>query len=161
MKETVEQMLEKIETMVDEAPGLPLSRGRCLIVGDDLRDIVDAIRGALPDEIRQAKAIVDDRADIIDAAKEEAEAIIQKAEERSRALVSQEEVVKQAQQKSTELLNQSQQKSREMRRSATDFAEDLLKRTEESLSAQLQEVRQTRQSLRKPAQVEVPQSEEE
>ncbi len=156
----VEELLDKIDDMVDQALGLPLSRGKCLINGDDLRDVVDGIRSALPSEIRQAKAIVIDRNDIIDDAKREAEEIIRKAEDRARALVSEEEIVKQSQQKATELLNQSQQKSREMRRSATDFAEDLLKRTEDSLSERLQEVRQTRQSLRHPAQVEAPQDEE-
>ena len=156
---TVEELLDKIDDMVDKAFAMPLSKGKCLLDADELRDILDDIRAHLPSEIRQAKAIVSDRNDIIDDAKRESEDIIRKAEERARVLVSEEEVVKQAQQKATELLNQSQQKSREMRRSATDFAEDLLKRTEESLAERLQEVRQTRQALRKPSQIETPDAE--
>lgn len=156
---TVEELLDKIDDMVDKAFSMPLSKGKCLIDADELRDTLDDIRAHLPSEIRQAKAIVSDRNDIIDDAKRESEEIIRKAEERARVLVSEEEVVKQAQQKATELLNQSQQKSREMRRSATDFAEDQLKRTEESLAERLQEVRQTRQALRKPSQIETPEAE--
>ena len=156
---TVEELLDKIDDMVDKAFSMPLSKGKCLVNADELRDILDDIRAHLPSEIRQAKAIVSDRNDIIDDAKRESEDIIRKAEERARVLVSEEEVVKQAQQKATELLNQSQQKSREMRRSATDFAEDQLKRTEESLAERLQEVRQTRQALRKPSQIETPDAE--
>ena len=158
---TVEEMLDKIDDMVDKAFSVPLSKGKCMVDADELRDILDDIRAHLPSEIRQAKAIVSDRNDIIDDAKREAEDIIRKAEDRARALVSEEEVVKQAQQKATDLLNQSQQKSREMRRSANDFAEDLLKRTEESLGERLQEVRATRQALRKPAQIETPDAAEE
>ncbi len=156
---TVEELLDKIDDMVDKAFSMPLSRGKCLVDADELRDILDDIRAHLPSEIRQAKAIVSDRNDIIDDAKRESENIIRKAEDRARVLVSEEEVVKQAQQKATELLNQSQQKSREMRRSATDFAEDQLRRTEESLTERLQEVRQTRQALRKPSQIETPDAE--
>ena len=118
---------------------------------DRLRDIVDDVRANLPSELRQAKAIVSDRAEIISNAKREAEDIIRKAEERARSLVSHEEVVKQAQIKANEILSQSQQRSREMRKGANDFAEDVLKRTEENLAQHLTEVRQVRQSLSSPA----------
>ena len=153
---TVEELLDKIDDMIDKAWSIPLSGGKCTVDADELRDLLDQIRAYLPSEIRQAKAIVADRADIIDAAKRESESIIRKAEERARALVSEEEIVKQSQQKAAELLNQSQQKSREIRRGAGDFAEDLLRRTEETLASRLTEVRQARQALRAPKQMDIP-----
>lgn len=153
---TVEELLDKIDDMVDKALSVPLSRGKCLIDADELRDVLDDIRAHLPSEIRQAKAIVTDRNDIIDAAKSESEMIIRNAEERANNMVAETEIVKQSQEKATELLNQAQLKSREMRRGANDFAEDLLKRTEEELGARLSEVRQARQALRTPAKIDVP-----
>ena len=147
----IDELLEQIDDMVDKAWSLPLSGGKCLVEADRLRDIVDDVRANLPSELRQAKAIVSDRAEIISNAKREAEDIIRKAEERARTLVSHEEVVKQAQIKANEILSQSQQRSREMRKGANDFAEDVLKRTEENLAQHLTEVRQVRQSLRSPA----------
>ena len=152
---TVEELLDKIDDMIDKAWSIPLSGGKCTVDADELRDLLDQIRAYLPSEIRQAKAIVSDRTDIIDAAKRESEAIIRKAEERAQVLVSEEEIVKQSQQKAAELLNQSQQKSREIRRGAGDFAEDLLKRTEETLAARLSEVRQARQALRTPNRTDI------
>ena len=148
---TIDELLEQIDDMVDKAWSLPLSGGKCLVEADRLRDIVDDVRANLPSELRQAKAIVSDRAEIISNAKREAEDIIRKAEERARTLVSHEEVVKQAQIKANEILSQSQQRSREMRKGANDFAEDVLKRTEENLAQHLTEVRQVRQSLSSPA----------
>lgn len=148
---TVEELLEQIDDMLDKAWSFPLSGGKCMVEAERLRNIVDDIRGNLPSEIRQAKAIVADRADIIATAKREAEGIIRNAEERARRLVAQEEVVKQAQQKADEMLGQVQMKTREMRRGANDFAEDVLKRTEETLAHHLTEIRQARQVLRNPA----------
>ncbi len=148
---SIDELLEQIDDMVDKAWSLPLSGGKCLVEADRLRDIIDDVRANLPSELRQAKAIVADRADIITGAKREAEEIVRKAEERARAMVSHEEVVKQAQAKANELLTQSQQRSREMRKGANDFAEDVLKRTEETLAQRLNEVRQVRQSLRTPS----------
>lgn len=148
---SIEELLDQIDEMVEKAWGLPLSGGKCLVEADRLRDIVDAIRGNMPSEIRQARNIVQDRAQIVEDAKKEAEGIIHKAEERARALVMQEEIVKQAQQKASEILMQTQQRCREMRKGAQEFTEDLLKRTEESLVHHTAEIHQARQALRKPA----------
>ncbi len=148
---TIENLLDQIDEMIDKAWGLPLSGGKCLVEADRLRDIIDDIRGNMPSEIRQAKSIVADRADIIATAKKEAEDIVRTAEERARAMVMQEEVVKQAAQKANEIATQTQQKCREMRKGAQDFVDDLLKRTEEDLAKHASEVHQMRQMLRKPA----------
>lgn len=147
---SIEELLDQIDEMVEKAWGLPLSGGKCLVEADRLRDIVDAIRGNMPSEIRQARNIVNDRTQIVEDAKREAEDIIHKAEERARALVMQEEIVKQAQQRASEILLQTQQKCREMRKGAQEFTEDLLKRTEESLVHHTAEIHQARQALRKP-----------
>ena len=65
-------------------------------------------------------------------------------------MMSEEEVYKQAEAAAAELLAQSQQKAREMRKGATDFAEDILRRTEEVLAGRIGDVRQARQMLRSP-----------
>lgn len=147
---TVEVILEQLDEMIDKALRLPLSGGKCLMPAEQLRECVDGIRANMPIEVKQAKAIVNDRAEIISTARKEAEGIVRTAEERARRLVQEEEIVRQAQEKSTEMLAQAQQKSREMRRSAYEYSEELLKRTEEALAQRLNEVRGVRQSLRTP-----------
>ena len=148
---TVEELLDQIDDMLDKAWGFPFSGGKCLMDAEHLRDVVDDIRGNMPSEVRQAKAIVADRGDIVTTAKREAEEIIRAAEERARRMTAQDEIVKSAQQKANEILTQAQQKSREMRRGASEFSEDLLRRTEEAIAQRLAEVRQARQVLRKPS----------
>lgn len=147
---TVEEILDSIDDMIDHAVVLPLTGGKCLIEAEQLRSLIDDIRAHLPIEIRQAKAIVSDRAEIISTARKEAESIIRTAEDRARRMVAEEEVVRQAQAKANELLSQSQQKAREMKKSAFDFSDELLKRTEDALAGRLTEVRQARQALRNP-----------
>lgn len=148
---SVDTILNEIDEMIDKAWGMPLSGGKCLIEADRLREMLDAIRGNMPEVIRQANGIVADRMDIVDTAKKEAEDIVRSAEERARNLVMQEEIVKQAQAKANEIMLQTQKKCREMRKGTQDFADDLLKRCEETLAKQVNEVHQTRQMLRKPA----------
>ncbi len=144
----VEELLEQIDEMVDKAWGVPLTGGKCMIEADKLRDIIDDIRASLPSEIRQAQAIVSDRAEIVAGAKREAESIVRKAEERAQAMVAQEEITRQAQQRAEELLMRTQQRTRDMCKGANDFAEDVLRRTEEDLATHLNEIRQARQLVR-------------
>ncbi len=147
---TVDELLEQIDDMVDKAVSVPLSGGKCLIPADHLREIVDDIRANMPSELRQAKAIVADRGDIVTTAKHEAEEIIRNAEERARALIAKEEIVAAAQQKANEILIAAQQRSRDMRKGANEFADDVLKSTEELLTKRVGELRQARQMLRNP-----------
>lgn len=116
---------------------------------DRVRDLIDDIRLNLPAEIKQAKAIVQDRGDIVSGAKKEAEAIVKKAEDRARILVSESELVRASQQKATEIMTATQQQAREMRKSALDYCENLLRQTEEQLLRSTADVKTVRLNLRK------------
>lgn len=144
----IEEILEQLDDMLDTAWAMPLSGGKVVVDGDRVRDLLDAIRAALPSEIRQARAIVKDRSDIVDTAKKEAEGIIRAAEERRSQILSHEEIVVQAQEKANEIHAQTQKRAREMRRSAQEYTDDILRRTEEILAQQVAQVRQARVSLR-------------
>ena len=146
----VEELLDQIDDMLDNAWSFPLSGGKVVVDAEKLRELLQDVRANMPSEVRQAKMIVADRTDIVTDAKREAESIVRTAEERARRMVAQEEIVKQAQQKASEIMMQAQQKSREMRKGASDFSEDLLRRTEEAIALRLAEVRQARQVLRNP-----------
>lgn len=148
MSMNIEEILEQLDDMLDTAWAMPLSGGKVVVDGDRVRDLLDAIRANLPSEFRQARAIVKDRADIVDTAKKEAEGIIRTAEERRNQILSHEEIVVQAQEKANEIHVQTQKRAREMRRSAQEYTDDILRRTEEILAQQVAQVRQARASLR-------------
>lgn len=144
----IDEMLDLMDELIDNSWSMPLSGGRCVIDVAKLRELMDDVRLALPTEIKQAKAIVSDRADIISDAKRESEAIISKAEERAKALVASSEITKQAQAKAQEILTAAQQKSKEMRQMASDYAENIIKSTEECLLANLNNVKTVKQQLK-------------
>lgn len=148
MSMTIEEILEQVDDVLDAAWAMPLSGGKVVVDAERMRNMVDAIRGNMPSEIRQARAIVQDRTDIISTAKKEAESIIRTAEERRNQILSHEEIVVQAQERANEIQMQTQKRARDMRKTAQDFTDDLLRHTEETLSQQIAQVRQARQSLR-------------
>ena len=145
---TIEDLIEEMYDVLEKGWKMPLSNGKVFVDGEEVKQILDEIKEEIPSEIRKAKAIVADRAQIIEDANREAETIIRVAQEKAAALVDEQEVVRQAQQKANELLVQAQQKFKEMRKASNDYVEDLMRRTDESLSENLAELRKTRQSIK-------------
>ena len=148
MSLNTEDYLRQIDDILDAAWAMPLSGGKVVVDVEQIRNLLDAVRAAMPTEVKQAKNIVRDRTDIIDTAKKEAETIIRHAEERRNQILSHEEIVRQAQEKANEILSVTQKKARDMKKNAQDYTESLLRRAEEVLAQQTNELRQTRTSLR-------------
>ena len=149
---SIEEILDQLDELIDRAWSLPLTGGRCVVDADKVRELLDDVRLNMPTEIRQAQSIVADRTEIVNTAKKEAEAIIARAEKRAAALVEEEESVRQSRSKAAEIAQQAQQQSREMRQSAKEFVDNILKNTEESLAASMNEVKNTRAAFRQQQQ---------
>ena len=149
---SIEEILDQLDELIDRAWSLPLTGGRCVVDADKVRELLDDVRLNMPTEIRQAQSIVADRTEIVNTAKKEAEAIIARAEKRAAALVEEEEIVRQSRSKAAEIAQQAQQQSREMRQSAKEFVDNILKNTEESLAASMNEVKNTRAAFRQQQQ---------
>lgn len=145
---SVENLVDQLDEMLENAISLPLSNGKVVIDSEKVRRILEDIRLNLPKDIRSAAMIVNDRAQIIADAKKEGESIIRQAEERARLMVSRDEITRQAQEKAAALLAQTRTKSTEIRKAANDYVDDLMQRTDESISLSLSELRKARQSIK-------------
>lgn len=133
----IDEILNMIDDMLEEAWSLPFSGGRCVVDAQKVKECIEDIRLNLPGEIKQAKMIVADRNDIIKSAERQAESALRKAEERARMLIAQEEIVKQAQEKAADIIAQAQMAAKEIRRASHEFSDSILKETEENLSSSL------------------------
>ena len=144
----IDKYLDKLDDMLDSAVSLPLGGGRKMIDADKMRDLLDTIRLNLPQEIKDAKAVVSDRNQILADAKAEAEDIITRAENRARQLISEQEVTKAAQQSANEMIAETRRKTKEMERATLEYSENALKKSEDALLLVFNEVKSTRLALR-------------
>ena len=147
----VNELLDTIEDALEESAGVPLSGGKRIVDVEQIRDYLDEVRAALPGELRQAQQIVNDRAQIVDSANAQAQAIVKKAEERARILVSDAEIVKAAQQRATEITVAAQTEARTLRQTVTDYCENMLRTTEDTMVENAAQVKNIRNSLRQNA----------
>ena len=133
----VNELLDTIEDALEESAGMPLSGGKRIVDVEQIRDYLDEIRQNLPVELRQAQSIVSDRAQLIDSANAQAQAIVKKAEDRARILVSEAEIVSAA-----------QTEARTLRQTVTDYCDNMLKTTEDTMAENAAQVKSVRANLR-------------
>ena len=147
----VNELLDTIEDALEESASVPLSGGKRIVDVEQIRDYLDEVRAALPGELRQAQQIVNNRAQIVDSANAQAQAIVKKAEERARILVSDAEIVKAAQQRASEITSAAQTEARTLRQTVTDYCENMLRTTEDTMVENAAQVKNIRASLRQNA----------
>ena len=143
----INELLDTIEDTLEESAGMPLSGGKRIVDVEQIRDYLDEIRQNLPVELRQAQSIVSDRAQLIESANAQAQAIVKKAEERAR-VVSEAEIVKAAQQRAGEIVSAAQTEARTVRQTVTDYCDNMLKTTEETMAENAAQVKNVRANLR-------------
>ena len=76
---------------------------------------------------------------------------VKKAEERARILVSEAEIVKAAQQRAGEITTAAQNEARTLRQTVTDYCDNMLKNTEETMVENAAQVKNVRANLRQNA----------
>lgn len=147
----VEELLDMLYELIDEAKSVPLSNEKCIIERDKALDLLDEIRGQFPMELSEAKKLIASRNDYIASAKREADLIRKQAEDRAKQLLDEDELMAQARQKANGIVKVAEERSRELRRAANEYCEDALRRTEEAVSEAHEEIKRSRARFRAAA----------
>ena len=145
---SIEELLASIDDIMDRAKAVPFSSDKCIVDARELNSVIDEIRMNLPQEIRQSKAVMTDRDNIIVGATKDADEINNKAKERARALVNQEAIFKEAKEKAEKIITAAEEQANEILRGAFTFSDNILLDTENAVNQNLETVRQARKNLR-------------
>ena len=81
----VDELLDMLFEMIDEAKSMPLSSDKCILERDRALDLLDEIRAQFPMELAEAKKLIAARTEYIASAKREGELIRKQAEEKAEA----------------------------------------------------------------------------
>ena len=144
----VDELLDMLFEMIDEAKSMPLSSDKCILERDKALDLLDEIRAQFPMELAEAKKLIAARTEYINSAKREGELIRKQAEDQAKQMVAEDEVLAQAKQKANEMLRTAEERIRELSKDANDYCEDALRRTEESVAEAYDEIKKSRARFR-------------
>lgn len=148
-KKDIIELLDVLYSMVTEAWSVPLGNDKCIIERDKAVEIINDIKASLPTSLAEAQRLVAARDEFIGNAKREAEAVRKSAEERARVMVEEQEIVRVARAKSAEMIESAEAKSKELRQMASHYVEEIIRQTEESMSAALSNVQNVHKAIMK------------
>ena len=142
--ESIIELIEALYNMIADAWGVPLGQDKCLIERDKALELIEEIKSRFPAEMAEAKRLVSARDEFIGNAKKEADSVRKLAEEKSKKLVDEQEIVIQAKARAEQLVAEAQDKADAIRNAATNYVDETLRGTENSISSALETIRLSR-----------------
>jgi cell division septum initiation protein DivIVA len=142
------ELTERLHYLVHSAKKLPLS-DQVLVNRQAIRDILDQMRATIPDEIKEAHWIAQERQDILAQAKREAEQVAAETRERQTQLASHHELIHQAEHAADEIIEDARAHEDEIRQGAQDYADEILNTFELNLAKFIAAIQLGRDLLRR------------
>src|SRR5829696_2039346 len=87
-------VLDELEAIVQDASGVPMSKGRVVVDRSDLLVMLDELRGSLPPELAEAESLRRECGATVAAAEEEALRMIEEAHRHADAMVPETELLR-------------------------------------------------------------------
>jgi hypothetical protein len=140
-------LVDRLEELFNESSPMPLTH-KVMVDEERMLDLIDQMRLAVPDEIKKAQQIINQRDRIIAQAHEEANRTIELSKEQSQKLVDRDEIVERATQRAEEIKRQAQEETLQIKKEADFYAIDSLEHLEIELSKILSQVRNGIQTLK-------------
>ena len=148
MANDVTRLIDMLYERIEDAKSPALKPNMSMVDRDEMLDILDELRSALPVELKRAQELRSAREKFVDDAKREVDRMMRQAELDAKTKVSDSEVLYAAKEKARQIVAKAEERSRQLYQVANEYAEDALARTEEAVQAALDEVRQSRVQFR-------------
>ncbi|MFR2534281.1 MAG: ATPase [Clostridia bacterium] len=139
-------LLETIEEMLESSKGLPFT-AKAIIDKEEMLDLIKEIRLKLPDELKQAKWVKEERQRILVEAQKEADDIVKEAENRIISMIDEHEITRKAYEQKAEIIETANEMSREISKGTKDYADNILQGIEVALQDALQIIQNNRKEL--------------
>lgn len=139
-------LLETLEDILEKSKTVPFT-SKSIVNKNELLDIIKEVRLKLPDELKQAKWIKEERERIIAEAQKDAEDIVKEAENRIISMIDEHEITKKAYEKKTEIIATANDIYREFSNNANSYADGVLKDVEDTMLKLCETINNVEESL--------------
>lgn len=134
-------LVERLEALLANGRRMPMTNS---VIVDQVAalDLIDQLRVAVPEEVRQAKRVNEETSRLVERAQEEAERILARAQEQAAFLIEERELTRAAEVRSREIIAAGDVEADEIRRGADQYAAEVLIRLERECIKALQSIKQ-------------------
>ena len=119
------ELIDTLEEAIERSASIPLS-GKSLVDKDELLDLIEESRLKMPEDLKQAKWVKEERQRILHEAQKEANTIVKSAEDKLISMINEHEITQQAQEKAEEIIENAKNTAKEIRVGVRQYSNDIL-----------------------------------
>ena len=140
-------LLETLEDILERSKTLPFTE-KAVIDKEEFFEIIKEIRLKLPEELKQAKWVKEERERILEQANKEANDVVKEAENRIISMIDEHEITKKAYEQKAEIIEAAKEMSREISNGTKEYADNVLQGIEVALEDALKIIQNNRKELK-------------
>ncbi|MDD4570556.1 MAG: ATPase, partial [Tepidanaerobacteraceae bacterium] len=107
------QIIEQLQDLIINSSKIPLSN-KVVINQEHILNLLDELLRVIPDDMKDAQKIIEDRRSILIEAQQESEIIVKEAHETIDKMINQDEVTRLAREKSDQIMAFAKQTARDL-----------------------------------------------
>ncbi|MCL2816817.1 MAG: hypothetical protein FWD39_00320 [Clostridiales bacterium] len=146
-KMEVEEILTDIENIIINSFRVPVT-GKHLVDGDLLLDKLDKILAILPEELKQAKMVLDQSEKLLESVEMQGKRILEDAKNQAALLVSESGILRDAQIQAEAIAARALEATQEFKKESVAYAADVLQQLELNLEKTILALRKNKEDLR-------------
>ena len=140
-------LLDTLEDLLESSRNLPFS-SKSLVEKEEMLDLIKEIRLKLPDELKQAKWVKEERQRILVEAQKEADGIVKEAENRIISMIDEHEITKKAYEQKNKIIENANDMAREISNGTKAYADSILAGVQVTLEDALKVIQNNRKEVK-------------
>ena len=144
------KIIDLLEDKVEQAKSIPLMN-RAMVDKEELLSNIEELRLNIPEDMKQARLIKDERKRILAEAQAEADEIVKNAKIKVEKMIDEHEITKKAYEPANQIIAAAQKNSRELRMGARQYVDSLFADTDAKLTKAQSIIRKARADVRQEA----------
>ncbi|MGI6157140.1 MAG: hypothetical protein ACOYH4_01485 [Saccharofermentanales bacterium] len=143
---SVATLLKRMEAEVENAKNVPFS-DRCMVDREEMLYLIRMVNAALPEELEQARWVLQQNRQLTAQARREAETIRRDAEVQMARMIDEHEITQQAINNAQVMMDDATRQSNEIRANAIAYTREMLTNLEEHLTDILVNITRNKKEL--------------
>jgi hypothetical protein len=141
-------LVDRLENLIASSRRVPLLN-QIMVREADMLDIIETMRTAIPDEIKQARRIIQEKERILAQAQADASSLLAKAREESEKAMKRDGLLRAAEERSQKMLRQAEERADQLKIEADAYVVETLRALHEHLSGIEMEIDRSLLSIEK------------
>lgn len=140
-------LLETLEDLLERGRNVPFS-AKIIVDKEEMLDLIKEIRLKLPDELKQAKWVKEERQRILEEAQKEADDVVKEAENRIIAMIDEHEITRKAYEQKNKIIENANDMAREISNGTKAYADNILAGVQVTLEDALRVIENNRKEVK-------------